>query len=65
MPASVRVAWCARRVPAPLRSFPVVHAGNAASGREATGKGRNMYIGVGTLVVILIIVLIIYFVRRA
>jgi hypothetical protein len=28
-------------------------------------KGRHMTIGVGTLVVILLIVLIVYFVRRA
>jgi hypothetical protein len=28
-------------------------------------KGRSMYIGLGTLVVILVIVLIIYFLRRS
>jgi hypothetical protein len=33
--------------------------------RSRRGQLRDMYIGLGTLVVILIIVLIIYFVRRA
>jgi hypothetical protein len=35
------------------------------SGARGAGTVSDMYIGVGTLVVILIIVLIIYFVRRA
>jgi hypothetical protein len=36
----------------------------SAAGREAEGT-VGMYIGVGTLVVILLIVLIVYFARRA
>lgn len=36
-----------------------------AGPRTSAGKGCPVYIGVGTLVVILIIVLIIYFLRRS
>ncbi len=41
-------------------------AGRRSAGPSTNGEeGYSMYIGVGTLVVILIIVLIIYFIRRS
>lgn len=46
------------------RSSPKSGAANAAS-ETSTNGDAPMYIGLGTLVVILVIVLIIYFVRRA
>jgi hypothetical protein len=39
--------------------------GGSASPSTNGEEGYSMYIGVGTLVVILIIVLIIYFIRRS
>jgi hypothetical protein len=64
--AAVRVTRVCLELHRSVAQFSSCSRGERSFHRGSyTRRGETMYIGVGTLVVILIIVLIIYFVRRA